>query len=137
MQLFSSMRRPTWSTRADRSLAHRNHGRAHRHLHALQRLLFNESPQGARPSSSSTSAMFPWHTEAWVKAKREELEGKGLKHVFAQEFLRDGTAGLEASSSRANGSKQPSTPAPSSASSRPARRWRRSTLPTAARTAVR
>jgi phage terminase large subunit len=37
----------------------------------------------------------PWHTEAWVKAKREELEGKGLKHVFAQEFLRDGTAGLE------------------------------------------
>ena len=37
----------------------------------------------------------PWHTEAWVKAKRDELEGKGLKHVFAQEFLRDGTAGLE------------------------------------------
>ena len=37
----------------------------------------------------------PWHTDAWVKAKRDELEGKGLKHVFAQEFLRDGTAGLE------------------------------------------
>ena len=37
----------------------------------------------------------PWHTEAWAKAKREELEGKGLKHVFAQEFLRDATAGIE------------------------------------------
>ena len=37
----------------------------------------------------------PWHTEAWAKAKRAELEGKGLKHVFAQEFLRDATAGIE------------------------------------------
>ena len=37
----------------------------------------------------------PWHSDAWVEAKRDELEGKGLRHVFAQEFLRDGTAGLE------------------------------------------
>jgi phage terminase large subunit len=37
----------------------------------------------------------PWHSEEWIKRKRDELEGKGLKHVFAQEFLRDGTAGLE------------------------------------------
>ena len=57
--------------------------------------LFNEFA-----SKSATKFVFdisdcPWHTDAWVKAKREELEGKGLKHVFAQEFLRDGTAGLE------------------------------------------
>jgi phage terminase large subunit len=57
--------------------------------------LFNEWA-----SRSSTKFVFdisdvPWHTEAWVKAKCDELEGKGLKHVFAQEFLRDGTAGLE------------------------------------------
>lgn len=57
--------------------------------------LFNEWA-----SRSSSKFVFdisdvPWHTDAWVKAKREELEGKGLKHVFAQEFLRDGTAGLE------------------------------------------
>ena len=37
----------------------------------------------------------PWHGEEWIRVKREELESKGLKHVFAQEFLRDGTAGLE------------------------------------------
>ncbi len=37
----------------------------------------------------------PWHTEEWVKAKREELEGKGLSYIFGQEFLRDGTAGIE------------------------------------------
>jgi hypothetical protein len=39
--------------------------------------------------------MSPGTPTHWVKAKRDELEGKGLKHVFAQEFLRDGTAGLE------------------------------------------
>ena len=37
----------------------------------------------------------PWHTPAWIAAKREDLEGKGLGHVFRQEYLRDGTAGLE------------------------------------------
>jgi phage terminase large subunit len=37
----------------------------------------------------------PWHTEEWVKAKRADLEGKGLSYIFAQEFLRDGTAGIE------------------------------------------
>jgi phage terminase large subunit len=52
-------------------------------------------PAGARASSSSTSLTCPGHTDAWVKAKREELEGKGLKQVFAQEFLRDATAGIE------------------------------------------
>ena len=30
-----------------------------------------------------------------MKAKREELEGKGLSYIFGQEFLRDGTAGIE------------------------------------------
>src|SRR5580704_623820 len=50
---------------------------------------------GAPASSFSTSRMSPGTPTHWVKAKRDELEGKGLKHVFAQEFLRDGTAGLE------------------------------------------
>ena len=58
--------------------------------------LFNEWAS----KSSATKFVFdifdcPWHTEAWAKAKRAELEGKGLKHVFAQEFLRDATAGIE------------------------------------------
>ena len=61
---------------------------------------FNGSLFNEFASKSATKFVFdisdcPWHTDAWVKAKREELEGKGLKHVFAQEFLRDGTAGLE------------------------------------------
>ncbi len=37
----------------------------------------------------------PWHTEEWVRAKREELEGKGLSYIFGQEFLRDATAGID------------------------------------------
>ncbi len=37
----------------------------------------------------------PWHTPDWVAAKKADLEGKGLGHIFRQEYLRDGTAGLE------------------------------------------
>ncbi len=37
----------------------------------------------------------PWHTEEWVRAKREELEGKGLSYIFGQEFLRDASAGID------------------------------------------
>jgi phage terminase large subunit len=37
----------------------------------------------------------PWHTEAWIAAKKQELDDKGLGYIFGQEFLRDGTAGIE------------------------------------------
>jgi phage terminase large subunit len=51
-------------------------------------------------SKSSAKFIFdvsdvPWHSPEWIKAKREDLEGKGLGHVFRQEYLRDATAGLE------------------------------------------
>jgi phage terminase large subunit len=36
----------------------------------------------------------PWHTKEWIDGKRLELEGKGLSHIFRQEYLRDGTAGI-------------------------------------------
>lgn len=36
----------------------------------------------------------PWHTPEWLKAKREDMEMKGLGHLFRQEFLRDPTAGI-------------------------------------------
>jgi phage terminase large subunit len=57
--------------------------------------LFNEWASRSTSKFVFDISDVPWHTEAWVKAKRDALEGKGLKHVFAQEFLRDGTAGLE------------------------------------------
>ena len=57
--------------------------------------LFNEWASRSTSKFVFDISDVPWHTDAWVKAKRDELEGKGLKHVFAQEFLRDGTAGLE------------------------------------------
>ncbi len=57
--------------------------------------LFNEWASKSTSKFVFDISDVPWHTDAWVKAKRDELEGKGLKHVFAQEFLRDGTAGLE------------------------------------------
>ena len=57
--------------------------------------LFNEWASRSTSKFVVDISDVPWHTDAWVKAKRDELEGKGLKHVFAQEFLRDGTAGLE------------------------------------------
>ena len=57
--------------------------------------LFNEwASREQRPSSSSTSPMCLAHGRLG-QGQARELEGKGLKHVFAQEFLRDGTAGLE------------------------------------------
>jgi len=37
----------------------------------------------------------PWHTDAWIKAKQDELEEKDLGYVFAQEYLRASTAGIE------------------------------------------
>lgn len=37
----------------------------------------------------------PWHTPEWVKAKEVELESKGLGYIFAAEYLRDATAGIE------------------------------------------
>lgn len=36
----------------------------------------------------------PWHTEEWVKTKKDELESKGLGHIYRREYLRDGTAGI-------------------------------------------
>ncbi len=37
----------------------------------------------------------PWHTEEWVAAKKAELDAKGLGYVYAQEYLRDATAGID------------------------------------------
>lgn len=36
----------------------------------------------------------PWHTEAWRKQKKAELELKGLGHIYRREYLRDAAAGL-------------------------------------------
>lgn len=36
----------------------------------------------------------PWHTDAWLKAKEDEMKSKGLGHLYRQEFLRDATAGI-------------------------------------------
>lgn len=36
----------------------------------------------------------PWHTKEWMQGKKEEMENKGLGHLYRREFLRDGTAGL-------------------------------------------
>lgn len=57
--------------------------------------LFNEWASRSTDKFIFDIGDVPWHTDEWIKRKRDELEGKGLKHVFAQEFLRDGTAGLE------------------------------------------
>jgi phage terminase large subunit len=57
--------------------------------------LFNEYASRSTDKFIFDIGDVPWHTPEWVARKREELEGKGLKHVFAQEFLRDGAAGLE------------------------------------------
>lgn len=37
----------------------------------------------------------PWHTDAWIAQKKAELEAKGMGYVFAQEYLRDATAGID------------------------------------------
>jgi hypothetical protein len=36
----------------------------------------------------------PWHTPEWTAAKKAELEGKGLAHIYKREYLRDATAGI-------------------------------------------
>lgn len=37
----------------------------------------------------------PWHTPEWKAMKEAELTAKGLGHLYAQEYLRDATAGIE------------------------------------------
>ena len=37
----------------------------------------------------------PWHTPAWMAQKKADLESKALGYIFRQEYLRDGTAGIE------------------------------------------
>lgn len=37
----------------------------------------------------------PWHTDEWKEMKKAELTAKGLGHIFAQEYLRDATAGID------------------------------------------
>lgn len=37
----------------------------------------------------------PWHTAEWKEMKKDELTSKGLGHLYAQEYLRDATAGIE------------------------------------------
>lgn len=37
----------------------------------------------------------PWHTKEWKEQKENDLKAKGLGHLFAQEYLRDGSAGIE------------------------------------------
>lgn len=36
----------------------------------------------------------PWHTREWIATKEADLESKGLRHVFRQEYLRDASAGI-------------------------------------------
>lgn len=36
----------------------------------------------------------PWHTPEWCKKKKNELEIKGLGHLYRREYLRDAAAGL-------------------------------------------
>lgn len=37
----------------------------------------------------------PWHTDEWIAAKDAELSSKGLGYIFAAEYLRDATAGID------------------------------------------
>jgi hypothetical protein len=37
----------------------------------------------------------PWHSREWMAQKQHDLESKGMGHLYAQEYLRDGSAGIE------------------------------------------
>lgn len=57
--------------------------------------LFNEWTATCRSKFIFDVHDAPWHTDEWMRAKLAELEGKGLGHIYRQEYLRDATAGIE------------------------------------------
>lgn len=57
--------------------------------------LFNEASSSAEHKFVFDLRDVPWHTEEWIEQKRLELERRGMLDVFAQEYLRDSTAGLD------------------------------------------
>ncbi len=56
--------------------------------------LFNEWTAKSRLKFIFDLFDAPWHSEAWVKQKKADLEEKALGYIFRQEYLRDGTAGI-------------------------------------------
>jgi phage terminase large subunit len=57
--------------------------------------LFNEWIQSSSEKFVFDLRDVPWHTEEWIEQKKADLEAKGMGYVFAQEYLRDPTAGID------------------------------------------
>ena len=57
--------------------------------------LFNEWIQSSELKFVFDLRDVPWHTDEWIEQKKADLAAKGMGYVFAQEYLRDATAGIE------------------------------------------
>jgi hypothetical protein len=65
------------------------------HIKAEPGTLFNEWIATSKDKFVFDVFDAPWHSKEWMAQKEADLEAKGMGHLYAQEYLRDGSAGIE------------------------------------------